>query len=107
MQVSAHADIDVVAVEQDDQVTVMLELTAPPAPIERPRAPATVQVSLDRSGSMGGERLEAVKELSWASSTASTRPTASALSPSTTRSMLWCRRQSWPTGPPSVGRSRR
>ena len=62
MQVSAHADVDVVAVEQDDQVTVMLELVAPTAQTDKPRPAATVQVVLDRSGSMGGERLNAAKE---------------------------------------------
>lgn len=62
MQVNAHADVDVVAVEQDDQVTVMLELVAPTAQSDKPRSAATVQVVLDRSGSMDGERLAAAKE---------------------------------------------
>lgn len=62
MQVNLHADVDVVAVEQDDQVTVMLELVAPTAQTDKPRPAATVQVVLDRSGSMDGERLAAAKE---------------------------------------------
>jgi Ca-activated chloride channel family protein len=62
MQVNAHADVDVVAVEEDDQVTVMLELVAPTAQTDSPRPAATVEVVLDRSGSMGGERLDAAKE---------------------------------------------
>jgi len=62
MQVNAHADVDVVAVEQDDQVTVMLELVAPTAQTDKPRPVATVQVVLDHSGSMDGERLTAAKE---------------------------------------------
>lgn len=62
MHVNAHADVDVVAVEQDDQVTVMLELVAPTAQTDSTRPPATVQVVLDRSGSMDGERLDAAKE---------------------------------------------
>src|SRR4051794_13308563 len=62
MQVSAHADVDAVAVEQDDQVTVMLKLIAPAAQTENPRPAATVQVVLDRSGSMDGERLDAAKD---------------------------------------------
>ncbi len=62
MQVNAHADVDVVAVEQDDRVTVMLELVAPTAQTHGPRPAATVQVVLDRSGSMHGERLDAAKE---------------------------------------------
>jgi Ca-activated chloride channel family protein len=61
MQLDAHMDVDLVAVEQDDEVTVMLELTAPDEQREAPRAPATVQIVLDRSGSMSGERLEAAK----------------------------------------------
>ena len=58
MHVSAHLDVDVVALE-DDHVQVMLELTAPTAEGAAPRPPATVQVVLDRSGSMRGPRLDA------------------------------------------------
>ncbi len=61
MKLDAHMDVDLVAVEQDDVVTVMLELAAPEEARDVPRAPATVQVVLDRSGSMSGERLEAAK----------------------------------------------
>ena len=51
--------------------------------------PAAVQVVLDRSGSMDGERLDAAQAGARArSSTASTRATASASSPSTTRSQV-------------------
>ena len=59
MKLDAHMDIDLVAVEQDDEVTVMLELVAPEEQRDTPREPATVQVVLDRSGSMSGERLDA------------------------------------------------
>ena len=59
MHVSAHLDIDVVALENDDHVQVMLDLTAPAAAGAAPRPPATVQIVVDRSGSMGGPRLEA------------------------------------------------
>lgn len=62
MQVKTHVDVDVVAVEQDDEVSVMLELHAPALAGDTARAPATVQVVLDRSGSMGGERLGAAKQ---------------------------------------------
>jgi Ca-activated chloride channel family protein len=61
MQVNAHLDLDVVALEQDDEVTVMLELLAPQEQHERPRPPATLEVVLDRSGSMSGERLQAAQ----------------------------------------------
>jgi Ca-activated chloride channel family protein len=62
MQVSAHADIDVVALETEDEVSVLVELAAPAAPTgSEPRLPATLQVVLDRSGSMGGGRLRGAK----------------------------------------------
>ncbi len=59
MKLDAQIDVDLVAVEQDDEVTVLLELAAPAEQRDVPRAPATVQVVLDRSGSMSGERLDA------------------------------------------------
>lgn len=62
MHVNAHLDLDVVAIEQANEVTLMLELDAPPAPQSQPRPPAAVQVVLDRSGSMSGERLDAAKD---------------------------------------------
>lgn len=63
MHVHAHLDVDLVAVEQTDQITLMLELVAPAAPgAAAQRPPATVQVVLDRSGSMGGERLDAARD---------------------------------------------
>ncbi|GAA2366337.1 hypothetical protein Cme02nite_30280 [Catellatospora methionotrophica] len=62
MHITAHLDVDVVAVETDDQLSVLIELTAPPAPeAEGPRPPSTLQVVLDRSGSMGGARLDGAK----------------------------------------------
>jgi Ca-activated chloride channel homolog len=57
MHVTTHLDFDLVAVEQEDQITLMLDFTAAPAPAGQERAPSTVQVVLDRSGSMDGERL--------------------------------------------------
>lgn len=62
MHLNAHLDLDVVAIEQPDEVTLMLELDAPPAPASGPRPPAAVQIVLDRSGSMAGERLDAAKD---------------------------------------------
>ncbi|MBI5105007.1 MAG: VWA domain-containing protein [Solirubrobacterales bacterium] len=59
MHVQAHLDVDLVAVETADEVTLMLELVAPARPRDARRPPAAVQVVLDRSGSMGGERLAA------------------------------------------------
>lgn len=60
MDLRHQLDVDVVAVENEDEVALMLELTAPAAPTAK-RAPATLQVVLDRSGSMDGERLEHAK----------------------------------------------
>ena len=58
MHIDAHLDVDLVAVEQADHVTLMLELVAPDAPAGAERPASCVQVVLDRSGSMGfGDRI--------------------------------------------------
>jgi Ca-activated chloride channel family protein len=57
MHIDAHLDVDLVAVEQADHVTLMLDLVAPDAPAGASRPASCVQVVLDRSGSMGGERI--------------------------------------------------
>jgi Ca-activated chloride channel homolog len=63
MHVTAHLDVDVVAVETEDEVSVLLELAAPTAaPSDATRPPATLQVVLDRSGSMAeDDRFEGAK----------------------------------------------
>src|SRR4051794_6551956 len=63
MHVTAHLDVDMVAVETDDDVSVLLELAAPAAePTTQARPAATLQVALDRSGSMADDgRLEGAK----------------------------------------------
>ena len=63
MHVTAHLDVDLVAVETTDTVTVMLDLQAPAATQDptAPRTDHTAIVVLDRSGSMSGHRLEAAK----------------------------------------------
>lgn len=62
MKVNAHLDVDMVAIETTDSVTIMLELEAPPAPVSTtPRSEHTAVVVLDRSGSMSGDRLNAAK----------------------------------------------
>ncbi len=62
MIVKATLDLDMVAVESDDRVTLMLDLTAPITEASKDRPGQAVQVVLDRSGSMSGEPLEAAKE---------------------------------------------
>jgi Ca-activated chloride channel family protein len=59
VRITAHLDVELVAIETEDQVSVLVELTAPPAPDSAvaDRVPSTLQVVLDRSGSMGGARI--------------------------------------------------
>ena len=62
MHISAHLDVDVIAVETEDQVSVLIELTAPSAPdTGTPRPPSTLEIVLDRSGSMSGPRIDGAK----------------------------------------------
>src|SRR6478735_8807887 len=62
MHISTQLDLDVVAVETDDQVSLLVELTAPVAKANRRRTPRTLVVVLDRSGSMSGDRLNGAKK---------------------------------------------
>ena len=61
MHINAHLDVDVVAVENDDVVTVLLELTAPTGDVDATRPEHAAVVVLDRSGSMSGSPLQAAK----------------------------------------------
>jgi Ca-activated chloride channel family protein len=65
MHVTAHLDVDVIAVETADEVSVLVELTAPAAPTDEAvaRPQRTVLVVLDRSGSMEGNVEPAVRAL--------------------------------------------
>jgi Ca-activated chloride channel family protein len=61
MHVKAHLDVDMVAVEATDKISLMLDLTAPMGDAQKTRPGQAVQVVLDRSGSMSGERLQSAK----------------------------------------------
>ncbi|MTA86111.1 MAG: VWA domain-containing protein, partial [Actinobacteria bacterium] len=61
MHVKALLDVDMVAMESSDKVTLMLDLTAPANPAHTTRPGQCVQVVLDRSGSMEGQPLESAK----------------------------------------------
>ena len=62
MHINAHLDIDLVAIETTDSVTLMLELEAPAADdASTDRPEHTAVVVLDRSGSMDGSPLESAK----------------------------------------------
>ena len=57
MHLSALLDFDVVPLDTDDAVSVLIDITAPEREADTERPPATLQIVLDRSGSMGGGRL--------------------------------------------------
>ena len=61
MHVKAHLDVDMVAVETTDKISLMVDLTAPIGDAQKTRPGQAVQVVLDRSGSMSGDRLESAK----------------------------------------------
>jgi Ca-activated chloride channel family protein len=62
VHITAHLDVEMIALETADQLSVMIDLSAPPAPGDAvERAPSTFVVVLDRSGSMAGSRLDGAR----------------------------------------------
>jgi Ca-activated chloride channel family protein len=57
VHIATHLDLDVIAVEHEDELSLLVELTAPTAAAGRPHLARTLIVVLDRSGSMQGGRL--------------------------------------------------
>jgi len=61
MHLTAHLDVDLIALSAGEELTCLVELTAPTPPEVTTRPGQAVVVVLDRSGSMGGEPLAAAK----------------------------------------------
>lgn len=61
MKIDAQLDVTMVAHEADEEVHVLLELQAPEAVRTEARPPSSLQIVLDRSGSMSGAPLEGAK----------------------------------------------
>ena len=61
MKLNAKLDVDVLALQSEDQVTCLLTFDAPVPPDLADRPGETLIVVVDRSGSMQGEPLEAVR----------------------------------------------
>jgi len=62
MKISASLDLNVVAHETTDEVAVLLDVEAPQAVASVERPPSSLQIVLDRSGSMAGAPLEGAKQ---------------------------------------------
>jgi len=61
MQFTAQLDVDVVALEAEDEVTCLVSLTAPVPEEIADRPGETLIAVVDRSGSMDGGPIEAVR----------------------------------------------
>jgi Ca-activated chloride channel family protein len=62
MKINALLDVNVVAHETTDEVAVLLDIEAPLVVSDVSRRPSSLQVVLDRSGSMAGAPLEGAKQ---------------------------------------------
>jgi hypothetical protein len=61
MEINVRLQHHLVAVQRDSDLHLLVELSAPPQPIDDTRQPLRVALVLDRSGSMTGEKLAAAR----------------------------------------------
>ena len=61
MHITTHLDIDLIALDETNQVSCLLELTAPADEQASARPGRTLVVVLDRSGSMSGQPIEGAR----------------------------------------------
>lgn len=62
MQINTQLDVNAVALDVEDEVTIMLDVDAPALDVQHSRPVASLQVVLDRSGSMSGAPLQGAKD---------------------------------------------
>lgn len=62
MKLSTQLGVNMLAHETDEEVAVLVDLVAPAVNSSEPRPSASLEVVLDRSGSMADEPIEAAKE---------------------------------------------
>lgn len=62
MHIATHIDVDLLALDREDDVTCLVQLTAPMPQEVAGRPGQALVIVLDRSGSMGGAPLEGAKE---------------------------------------------